>query len=242
MSPAPWVSRGGWGSRWGSLRSAHPTLRAQGTRCRVGHTTRSPTGTFPRGQKAEGTGAVPPARSHRQDVAMGQGCGAALREGAGAGKRGCKVLRLGSALCTELKAVISANGSFAGDIQIATTPFPLQISPPPETKAPAQGRILGAASSRSRMHGTGFAAPGSESQGGEQSCLVRGADAAGHKAGGTAPPCCRIAPRPLVWGSRGAAGCGALLAFLTEKESGFLIFYFLLLLFFSLSKHRVYVS
>lgn len=37
---------------------------------------------------------------------------------------------MGSALCTMLKAVISANGSFAGDIQIATTPFSLQIFSP----------------------------------------------------------------------------------------------------------------
>lgn len=39
-------------------------------------------------------------------------------------------LRMGSALCTVLKAVISANGSFAGGIQIATTPFSLQIFSP----------------------------------------------------------------------------------------------------------------
>lgn len=49
---------------------------------------------------------------------------------------------MGSALCTMLKAVISANGSFAGDIQIATTPFslqifsPLLIHPQRKTKAP----------------------------------------------------------------------------------------------------------
>lgn len=46
--------------------------------------------------------------------------------------------RMGSALCTVLKAVISANGSFAGDIQIATTPFSLQIFPPPRFSPPAR--------------------------------------------------------------------------------------------------------
>lgn len=43
---------------------------------------------------------------------------------------------MGSALCTVLKAVISANGSFAGDIQIATTPFSLQILPHPPHPPP----------------------------------------------------------------------------------------------------------
>lgn len=48
-------------------------------------------------------------------------------------------LRMGSALCTVLKAVISANGSFAGGIQIATTPFSLQIfSPPPALPTPGR--------------------------------------------------------------------------------------------------------
>lgn len=48
---------------------------------------------------------------------------------------------MGSALCTVLKAVISANGSFAGDIQIAATPFSLQIFPPlPAPPPPPRGK------------------------------------------------------------------------------------------------------
>lgn len=47
---------------------------------------------------------------------------------------------MGSALCTVLKAVISANGSFAGDIQIAATPFSLQIFPPSPCSPPPPRR------------------------------------------------------------------------------------------------------
>lgn len=224
MSPAPWVSQGGWGSRWGSLRSAHPTLCAQETWCRVGHTTRSPPGTFPRGQQAEGTGAVPPARSHRRDVAVGQGCGAALREGAGAGKRGCKVLRLGSALCTALKAVISANGSFAGDIQIATTPFPLQISPSAGDKGSSAGTDPG----RSRQpqqdarHGVCSAGVRKPGRGTKLPCARSRCSRA--QGGGHGTPL--LPHRPTApgvgqpWGSRLRSS-----AFLTEKESVVFFYY-----------------
>lgn len=60
-------------------------------------------------------------------------------------------LRMGSALCTVLKAVISANGSFAGGIQIATTPFSLQIFSPPFFPLPGgRQRLLTAESQQSR--------------------------------------------------------------------------------------------
>lgn len=57
---------------------------------------------------------------------------------------------MGSALCTVLKAVISANGSFAGDIQIQPLHFHCKSSPPLPAPPRGRQRLLTAESQQSR--------------------------------------------------------------------------------------------
>lgn len=71
---------------------------------------------------------------------------------------------MGSALCIVLKAVISANGSFAGDIQIPATPFSLQIFSPllahprgedkgSSLRSPSKATLVGGAHPAPRVQG-----------------------------------------------------------------------------------------